>query len=87
MNIISIPVLDIFTPTYLFPNYSGRCHAASVRLGGEVGVVPLTPSRTPIYAMIYAILSRYAGADPDTSSATPGGVTVRVIPPCWFQPK
>ena len=53
----------------------------SVLVGG-VGILPFTPSLTPIYAVISFLLSRSEKAAPEniTSSAATGGVTIRVLP-------
>ena len=72
-----------FTLTYLLPNCYVSLPAASVNLGGGgVGVVPLTPSRTPVSSMIYVLPYRSSGAAPHNtaSSATTGSMTVRVLP-------
>ena len=82
MKLLPIPIMIIFTPTYLPPNFSGRRPSASFHLcEGGVGVVPLTHLCTNISAVISVMPSLSAGSAPvnTASRASSGGVTVRVM--------
>ena len=55
-------------------------------LVGRVGILPLTPSRTPVSAVNYILISRFtrAALANTTYSAAPGDVAIRVLPVKYF---